>query len=384
MSYLSLPDSPTLAAMITAARARELCASLQRQPLLHLSLHSKELFHSNFLGWLCEAHPAAAADAVGAWVAPGSSDRLEVLREQSNLDLAVRLPGRRPFIVENKVFSPPDESQLDHYAEGNLAGFDDPVLFLLSLAAPGWPEGTYTAASGRSWRHLSFLDLAAILQRARAAMDHAPSFHRALVEEYRQLVLTLDELAAAVGRASPDEPVDVPTDAAEALRGIRLHDAVGKLRARAAVAAARAHTEPQLPGVAIRWEAGFTNASPLMAAFVDKGDGDWLGWQYQHGQWRLAVITEHHKGRGEQRRDQREASVARRYAAWFDFQAIPALIERDISHVPPREAAGGFNHYAPDFVYRYRKLPALTENDLRVLSQHYLTKAAGWPTQRHA
>ena len=367
--------------MTTAARARELCASLQHQPLFHLSLHSKELFHSNFLGWLCEAHPAAAADALGEWVAPAASERLEVLREQSQLDLAVQLPGRRPFIVENKVFSAPDESQLERYAEGNLAGFTDPVLFLLSLTAPSWPEDTYTTTSGRTWRHLSFVDLAAILARAHAAMDQAPTFHRTLVEEYRQLVLTLDELAATLGRSTPDEPVEVPTAAAEALRAIRLHDAVGKLRARTAIAATRAYTQAQLPDVTIRWEAGFTNASPLMAAFVDKGDGDWLGWQYQQGQWRLAVITEHHKGRGQQQRDRREASVARRYPAWFNFEAIPTLIQRDISHVPPREAAGGFNHYAPDFVYRYRKLPALTGADVRTLSHHYLTNAAGWPAQ---
>lgn len=364
---------------MSAVEVRELCASLQDQALFHLSLHSKELFHSNFLGWLCEAYPVAAAEALNWWVPEAETNRLNVLRERSNLDLAVQLPGRAPFIVENKVFSPPDESQLARYAEGKLAGFENPVLLLLSLTTPTWHDGTHTTPSGRTWQHLSFADLATILSCVLEALDQAPMFHLILIEEYRRLVLTLDQLATTVGRPSLDEPIEVPIVTAEALRSIRLHDAIGKLRARAAVAGARAHAEPQLPGIPIRWEAGFTNGSPLMAAFVDKGNGDWLGWQYQRGQWRVAVITEHHKGRGEELRDLREASVAARYALWFDFRAIPTLVERDISDVPPREASGGFNHYAPDFVYRYRKLPALTENELRVLSYHYLCAAAGWP-----
>lgn len=358
---------------------KEMCAALRRQPLFHLSLHSKELFHSNFLGWLCEAHPVAAAEALDPWVPAAGTNRLEVLRERSHLDLAVQLPGRASFVVENKVFSAPDESQLDQYAEGELAGFDNPVLLLLSLGTPGWPDGTYTTPSGRTWRHVSFADLATILSHALDGLNQAPTFHRMLVEEYRTLVLTLERLALTVGRLASGEPVEVPRSTAEELRSIRLHDAIGKLRARAAVAAARAYTQALLPDVTIRWEANFTNGSPLMAAFVDKGNGDWLGWQYQHGQWRAAVITEKHKGRGEELRDMRAASVAARYGSWFDFTAIPTLVEREMSDVPPREASGGFNHYAPDFVYRYRKLPALTQDELLALSHHYLCAAAEWP-----
>lgn len=364
---------------MTEAKVRELCAALQGQPLFHLSLHSKELFHSNFLGWLCEAHPVAAAEALDPWVPEARTKRLDVLRERSNLDLAVQLPGRAPFIVENKVFSPPDELQLDRYAAGELARFDNPVLLLLSLGTPAWSDGTYMTPSGRTWRHLSFADLATILSRALEGLNQAPTFHRALVEEYRTFVLALEQLATTVGRPASGEPIDAPGSTAEELRRIRLHDAIGKLRARTAAAAARAHTEPLLPDVTIRWEADFTNGSPLVAAFIDKGNGDWLGWQYQHGQWRAAVITEQHKGRGEELRDMREASVAARYGSWFDFKAIPTLVEREVRDVPPREASGGFNHYAPDFVYRYRKLPALTQDELLALSHHYLCAAAEWP-----
>lgn len=357
---------------------KELCANLQRQPLLHLSLHSKELFHSNFLGWLCEAHPDAAAKAMEPWVPARATRQLGVWRERDHLDLAVQLPGRAPFIVENKVFSAPDEAQLEGYVAGNLAGFDEPTLLLLSLGAPTWPDGTFETSTGHRWRHVSFADLDVILGRTLEALADAPVFHTMLIEQYRTLVVSLERLAVAAGRPGPAEAIEVPVSVIEELRGVRLHDAIGKLRARSAISAARAYTQPQLGDVLIDWQANFTNASPLTAAFVKKESGDWIGWQYQHGQWRLAVITHQLKGRGEELRERRAAFVAERYASWFDFEAVASLIGRDISVVPPREAAGGFNHYAPDFVYRYRKLPALTQEELIKLSHHYLSAAAAW------
>lgn len=77
-------------------------------------------------------------------------------------------------------------------------------------------------------------------------------------------------------------------------------------------------------------------------------------------------------------KQQREALVSARYASWFDFSAIPQLVGRDVSKISPREAAAGFNHYAPDFVYRYRTLPALTREELLILSHHYLSIATTW------
>lgn len=359
------------------ASIRDFCASLGQQPLLHLSLHSKELFHSNFLGWLCDSHPAAASAALERWLPNAPSDQHTVLREQDNLDLAVKLPGRAPFVLENKVFSAPDEAQLDRYADGKLAGFKDPVLLLLSLGAPSWQDGTYLTKgeTKRTWQYLSFSDLEEILGLVGEHLDAAPTFHRLLVEEYRTLVRTLAQLALVVGQPSADQPIHVPAEHLDDLRPIRLHDAIGKLRSRAAVAAAKTYTEALISGSDIAWEANFLSGSPLMSAFVAMDGSDKLGWQYQNGQWRLAVLTTEHKGKGAQMKQLREALVASKYASWFDFSAIPQLIGRDVSKLSPREASGGFNHYDPDFVYRYRKLPALTREELLTLSHHYLSKA---------
>jgi hypothetical protein len=48
--------------------------------------------------------------------------------------------------------------------------------------------------------------------------------------------------------------------------------------------------------------------------------------QYQNGQWRLIVITAHHRGSTPGVIARRHAYVARRYSKWFDFQAVEDLL----------------------------------------------------------
>lgn len=89
------------------------CDRLRQEPLFQFSLHAKELFHSNFLAWFIDAHPQCGRQAFAPWVAADRGARTNrVRRERSNLDLAVELEGLRPFVIENKVFSPPDTGAL--------------------------------------------------------------------------------------------------------------------------------------------------------------------------------------------------------------------------------------------------------------------------------
>lgn len=365
-----------------SCEAASICEALRSEPLLYLSLHSKELFHSNFLAWLCEAHPVAATHAFAHWVPlRDGTEVVSVQRERSHLDLTVKLPGLAPFVIENKVFSPPDEQQLDNYAAGPLGGLVDPTLLLLSLGPPAWDEGAYRTPTGQQWRYLSYLELADALDRARSYIGDA--FEVDLVAHYCKFIRSLHRLTAVTGHVGEDDPIVTPEPTASLLRDIRLHDAIGKLRARVAIAAAKSFTAPRIPDHHTRWEALFSNSRPLVAAFLDRGDGDWLGWQYQHDQWRVAVITNRHSGKNADQRSRRHADVAERYASWFDFSAIPTLIGRAVDAIPPTESRGEYNGYNPNFVYRYRKLDGLTRRELMRLSHHYLTAAAAWPGGAH-
>lgn len=215
-------------------------------------------------------------------------------------------------------------------------------------------------------------------RRPRGGRAHDRRFDGDLVGHYCIFIRALHDLAAAAGDVGADEPIAVDAATGKLLQDIRLHDAVGKLRARVAVAAARAHTTALVPAAPIRWEAGFTNAQPLVAAFYGRGDGDWLGWHYQGSQWRR-------RDHGPPLRPQRRAPrpppclLAERCADWFDFAPVGELTGRPVDKVPPTEARGAYNSYNPDFVYRYRSLPGLTRSELIALSHHYLTAAAAWP-----
>ncbi|HXL38268.1 MAG TPA: PD-(D/E)XK nuclease family protein [Ktedonobacteraceae bacterium] len=135
-----------------------LCAALEKEPLFHMSLGSKELFHSNFLAWFADCFPEPPAAAFRPWTVPmgdGQAGRSE--REPAHLDLVLHLPGLAPIAIENKVFSVPSEEQLDRYAEGVLLQREKEgtsyARVLLSLMSSGW-----TLYKG--WRLLSYRELA--------------------------------------------------------------------------------------------------------------------------------------------------------------------------------------------------------------------------------
>ncbi len=102
-------------------RIEALCSQLVADPIFAMSLGSKELFHSNLLGWFLEQFPPVAEVFAAAWSGPGPVAALRVLREQRHLDLVAEVPGYQAVVVENKMFALPEEDQLDRYAAGHLS-----------------------------------------------------------------------------------------------------------------------------------------------------------------------------------------------------------------------------------------------------------------------
>lgn len=104
-------------------------ASLRSNPIFHLSLSSKELFHSNFLVWLADYQTALfneilehCFDCKTFEYAP---DRYVALREYKNFDFCICERdaaqvdgiGRIVFLLENKFKSIPYKAQLDEYVQ---------------------------------------------------------------------------------------------------------------------------------------------------------------------------------------------------------------------------------------------------------------------------
>ena len=74
-----------------------------QEPLFHMSLGLKELFHSNYLAWFADYFPESAAAVFHPWAVPmieAQAGRSE--REPAHLDLVLHLPGLAPIAVDDR------------------------------------------------------------------------------------------------------------------------------------------------------------------------------------------------------------------------------------------------------------------------------------------
>ncbi|QCR20291.1 PD-(D/E)XK nuclease family protein [Agrococcus sp. SGAir0287] len=328
--------------------------SIEANPLGRLMHGQRELFHSNLIAWFFDALPEAADAVFRPFMVDGDVASRSIERERSHLDLVVRLPGRSPLVVENKVFALPDAVQLRRYEDAVARWSTPPAFVLLAASTPDF-------ALGR-WTHIDYRELAAAIE---AALPSGSSYEVETMRRYAALARDVQSLVDAVAVRSEGESVWLAP---------RVLDVIGSRQTRAALHKARAtHVARHLRALDLgdRWRirADMTRGTPLVEAFarvVDDGLDVRLGWQLQGSQLRRAVIFDEPiaRGRDEGAKDVR-TSLSRAHPSWF---ALP----------PEFDAVGSseFNHYAPDFVYRYAKAPALTVADLAGF--------ASWVSQRVA
>ena len=361
----------------------DVCERLRAEPLFHLSLRSKELFHSDFLAWFVGAAPDAATAVFAEWAGKSAAGtgvkEPSVERERDHLDLRILLPGRAPLVIENKVFSLPDEDQLAKYGKKISSGT---ACVLLSLTDPRW-DGGHRSLGEHDWAYRSYGGLAD--QISTAVREHRPSqgFHADLIAHYAELcrlLVRVRDLCGVKG-ADLDEPVQLPDEALRRVRSVRIHDAVQKLRARQIEQTLRKELAPDLPAE-VDLSSGYAARArtPLLQAFVPVADAtrpreerDQIGWQFEGEQFRLAVRVGDPNPTGKKdpaRRAAREAYVEERYGSFFDFDFAGV---GTAPHPAPKKS---WNGYEPDFVYRYRRVGDITVGRLVELARHYTKGAA--------
>ncbi|WP_159030289.1 hypothetical protein [Streptomyces sp. CB01201] len=117
------------------------------------------------------------------------------------------------------------------YAASNLHGLDHPVLVLLSLVAPGWPDGSWTTPNGLTWRYRSHEDLCAALRSCLPDLRRADGFGAGVFEHWLDLIDKLVRLAAKGRHPAGAEPLLVPEEAVAVLKNARLDATVQKVPA---------------------------------------------------------------------------------------------------------------------------------------------------------
>ena len=354
-------------------KLQAICGKLALEPVFQMSLGSKELFHSNILAWFCDSYPEAAREVFSQWVPDRETTRHQVNREKNNLDLVIELPGLAPIVIENKVFAPPDNDQLDRYAEKPLIKqLKNPTLILLSLGKPNWIGNELVSPSGLTWRYISYRELSSALSNA---VKDIPEFGGDLIRHYVDVIRLLQEIDEEISNLKSEDQVFLSPSTSKLLEQIRMADAFGKLRARSSTAKISQLMKSLIRSTEIKFDTGFTNGGPFIEAYVCGQNGDRIGWQYQAEQWRLVVWSASHVGETADLRRKREEYVAHQYAQWFDFDPLQTFTGRMNSKISKLEMKGGFLSYGQDFVYRKRDIPDLTIFELEKLSRHYLAQA---------
>jgi hypothetical protein len=356
----------------------EIVRRLNDEPLTHLMLGHRELFHTNLLAWFFRCIPEAA-DQVFAPLTEDYGVQTEAIRgvqrERNNLDLLFRWPGRRPLVIENKVFSLPDEEQLEKYAVKARAGGESPIFWLLSLTDPSWRDGRKAPCSSE-WRWIGYKELAERIRSSLAPDDR--SYATETMRHYADVVDLLCDLVASVVVTDSNETVSLPSDVQKALGDDRLTSTMGKLRAKSV--AQRISQALDEAGIADTFvESGLTKSLPLLSWFhsIDRAPGAQVCWQLQDGQFRLALITPHLSGASEAERQARY-DFAKANEDLFDFVLLDDILGTAGSAAKPLprpENPLGFNRFDPDFVYRYKKTPYLTVAQLEVAAVAFALKA---------
>jgi PD-(D/E)XK nuclease superfamily len=341
----------------------ELVRRLNDEPLTHLMLGHRELFHTNLLAWFFRCIPEAA-DKVFAPLTEDCGVQTDatrgVQREKNNLDLLFRWPGRRPLVIENKVFSLPDEEQLEKYAVKAKAGGESPTFWLLSLTDPSWRDGRKALCSSE-WRWIGYKELAERIRSSLAPDDR--SYATETMRHYADVVDLLCDLVASVVVTDSNETVSLPSDVQKALRDDRLTSSMGKLRAM--TVAQRVRQALNAAGIAETVvESGLSHSLPRIEGFcaIGRAQDAQAGWQLQGGWFQLGIKTPHLGGVSKQERQNRY-DFANANKDLFDFRCLDEILGTGGSAtlpLPRPDNPLGFNRYDPDFVYRYKKTPGLT------------------------
>ena len=212
----------------------EIVKTLYAEPLTHLMLGHRELFHSNLLKWFFD-YMEAESDRVFSNLSPKVTKtrivaKRKIEREKKNFDLWLEWPDRRPLLIENKVFSLPDERQLEDYTIKATGNGETVSFWLLSLSDPRWPENRKIIAQNE-WRWLGYDQLASLIRSALPAND--VSYPVETMRHYAIVAELLAKLAARVTTSQSSEPValsdEIKTALAEADN--RLKSTMEKFRA---------------------------------------------------------------------------------------------------------------------------------------------------------
>jgi hypothetical protein len=367
-------EEPTIAEQVTP-----IVEAFESDAVWHMARGAPELFHSNMLGFLMSAHPDATAPLRRLFTPAPSGGKLTVWREWRHIDVVAEGHGGSDrFVIEVKIYSIPHAGQLEAHASAPLPwsadhgaqGAPDTAYWLLSLMDP-------TFVLPAPWRRVRFDDVALALDAITLNLLGSDS---ELFDRYRAFVRRLVGLKNAI---DPRNQLDGPFWVTSTLGGSVPRPWLGPLQKMRYTGLAHAIDHEHGGHVALkinltRGTGLVTHLRPL-ASNINRS----VGWQVQGDQLRLVALVQDRGflGRGTEHKARRASIVENEYLNWFDFHAAQETLGDLL--IPREWAAGQWNHYYPNFVYRYRKIkPGTTTRQLATALAEITARTDTW-AQEH-
>lgn len=174
----------------------EALKKLKTSTLFNLSLGSKELFHSNFLGWLAENYSLEVGLAFSKFINENKTINLKIkppLREKENIDLTFTYEDNQVLIIENKVKSLPFISQLEEYSKAHRSNKN---YLLLSLYKPEFINENNQVIINDTikWNFLSYKELAVLIKNIKPKTD----YDKFVIYDYICFIENLSLLESAI------------------------------------------------------------------------------------------------------------------------------------------------------------------------------------------
>lgn len=160
--------------------------TLKLSPIFNMSLSSKELFHSNFISWICESYPKEMGEFFSKFLKMNTTHSISDLhREMHNIDLSFNL-GDTLVLIENKVKSIAYIEQLEKYSNKNISSFSKSAkelkCILLSLKQPPMEFSD-------EWLYLSYSELLNQL----STLIQINTYHGYLIQDYINFIKCIED-----------------------------------------------------------------------------------------------------------------------------------------------------------------------------------------------
>lgn len=187
---------------------------LKSSPIFNLSLSSKELFHSNFIAWICDNYPSEFGSLLinKFNLDVECKQIISTKREAKNLDLIIEFKNKK-LIIENKVKSAPNKDQLINYRSKN--NLED-VFILLSIIKPNFNIEKI------GWTLFSYKDLAELLENLINKISI--EYHKSIISDYSSFITILYDLNELLIIDFSNDYFDFYGEKFQLFRSVRLHD----------------------------------------------------------------------------------------------------------------------------------------------------------------